>query len=115
MVHITLLAYPNCSVSSLMCPIDALGVANLTHKARMAADNAEEHPLFDWDIVTADGKPVEGFGQMPVHPHKAMADIEKTDVVLIPGCIPPMTFIGNLDQAIKGKNKTSMLSLKCRS
>jgi len=99
MVHITLLAYPNCSVSSLMCPIDSLGVANLMHQSH-ATDNGDDTPLFNWDIVTANGKPIEGFGQMPVHPHKAMTDIIKTDIILIPGCIPPMTFIGNLDQTI---------------
>lgn len=104
MAHITLLAYPKCSISSLICPIDSLGVANIWHQSHSTAkkyqekDQAENHvePLFTWDIVTPDGKPVEGFGGIPVHPHMAMQEIENTDIVLIPGFIPPMEFIGKI-------------------
>ena len=95
MAHITLLAYPNCSVSSLICPIDSLGVAN-TWLQSQAGEKEKGPPLFTWDIVTPDGKPVEGFGRIPVYPHRAMEDIGETDVVLIPGFIPPMEFIGKV-------------------
>lgn len=99
MAHITLLAYPNCSVSSLICPMDSLGVANVWHQAHIG-DNGNDDPLFTWDIVTTDGKPVEGFGRVPVYPHRAMADIKETDIVLIPGCLPPMPFIGKMNKAL---------------
>jgi transcriptional regulator GlxA family with amidase domain len=99
MTHITLLAYPNCSVSSLVCPIDSLGVANFLFQKRSGKKEAGP-PLFTWDIVTPGGVPVEGYGRIPVHPHRAMEDIEKTDVVLIPGSIPPMEFIGNVQEEL---------------
>ncbi len=111
MAHITLLAYPNCSVSSLICPIDSLGVANVWHQSH-AGKIGESAPLFTWDIVTPDGKPVEGFGRIPIHPHRAMEDIEKTDIILIPGFIPPMEFIGKIPVSVvdwlcqKHKSKT---------
>jgi transcriptional regulator GlxA family with amidase domain len=95
MAHITMLAYPDCSVSSLICPIDSFGVANTWLQGRTGKKSPSE-PLFTWDIVTPDGKPVEGFGRIPIHPHRAMEDIDRTDIVLIPGFIPPMKFIGKV-------------------
>ena len=95
-----MLAYPNCSVSSLICPIDSLGVAN-TWLQSHAEKEGTDKPLFSWDIVTPGGKPVAGFGGIPVHPHRAMEDIQETDVVLIPGFIPPMEFIGKVSDHVK--------------
>lgn len=102
MAHITILAYKNCSVSNLSCPIDAFGIANLWHKTRNSGSEIDT-PLFTWDIVTSDGKPVKGFGGIPICPEKSMEEIENTDVILIPGILPPIYFIGNLEQNIKNQ------------
>jgi len=59
--------------------------------------------LFTWDIVTSDGKPVKGFGGLPICPQKSMEKIENTDVILIPGILPPIYCIGNLEQNIKNQ------------
>ncbi|MDY0360646.1 MAG: helix-turn-helix domain-containing protein [Desulforegulaceae bacterium] len=100
MAHITLLAYPNCSISNLTCPIDSFGIANLWHKTHTTPEEFTG-PLFTWDIVTPDGRPVDGFGGLPIYPNKAIHEIEETDVILIPGILPPIHFIGNLQEDIK--------------
>lgn len=93
MAHITLLAYPDCSMSSIIAPMDAFAMANLWYRhARTDAVSATD--LFSWDIVSMDGNPVKGYGNVLVTPGRAIHEITDTDVVILPGFLPPLQFIG---------------------
>ncbi len=37
----------------------------------------------DVEIVTQEGKPVTGFNNIKIHPHRAAEDVEATDVIII--------------------------------
>ncbi len=102
MPHISLLAAPNCSVSTIAGPVDTFAIANIGHQH---LESKKDHTnviksLFEWDIVTVDGNPVQGGGGMMVHPDCAVEDVISTDIVLIPGFIPPFDFVGSLDSKI---------------
>jgi len=95
MAHSTLLAYPGCSMAGIAGSIDAFAIANrwcLTEN--LNKDRCE--PMFCWDIVTLEGKPVEGRGGVVIQPNRAMDDVDSTDFILIPGFIPPLDFIGHV-------------------
>lgn len=106
MAHITLLAYPDCSVSSIAGPIDAFSIANLWCRIQSPNNSRQPDkknqktdecaPIFSWDIVTPDGEPIQGNGGVAIQPQASIYDIESTDFVLIPGFLPPLNFIGNV-------------------
>lgn len=95
MAHITFLAYPNCSMAGISGSIDAFSIANLWCRLEKGIDETCV-PKFFWDIVTMDGKPVEGRGRITIQPHGSIRDIENTDFILIPGFLPPLEFVGNV-------------------
>lgn len=99
MTHITLLAYPNCSMTSISGSIDAFSIANLWHRGKK--QNGDHTPLFDWDIVTMDGNPVQGCGRVLIQPHCGMLEVDSTDFILIPGFLPPLEFIGNVPRKLQ--------------
>lgn len=66
MAHITLLAYPYCSMSGISGVIDALAMANLLHGLDRSP---EKKPLFDWDIVSLTGDPVQGKNRITITSH----------------------------------------------
>ena len=100
MVHITLLAHPNCSMTSISGSIDAFSIANIWCALGRRADEACA-PLFCWDIVTMDGEPVQGYGRVTIQPHASVPQVESTDVILIPGFLPPLEFIGKIPEPLK--------------
>jgi len=117
MVHMTLLAYPNCSISSIAGPIDAFAIANLWCRY-LSRDKDECAPMFYWDIVTPDGEPVSGYGRIPIQPHRSMHDVDSTDFILIPGFLPPMEFIGNVPEELARwirhwHDKNAMIGTTC--
>jgi transcriptional regulator GlxA family with amidase domain len=95
MAHITLLVYPNCSLSSIFGPMDALAIANLWQKA-LDRDKQDAAPLFSWDIVSIDGQPVEGFGGVSIKPYRSIREVKETDFILLPAFLPPFDFIGKV-------------------
>ncbi len=95
MAHITLLAYPHCSMSSIIGPVDALAMANIWYQRSRKPEMAEG-TLFSWDIVSLDGEPVQGEGRILLQPHKAIHEVHETDFILIPGFLPPLDFMGNI-------------------
>ncbi len=105
MTHISLLAASHCSVSTIAGPVDAFTIANIGHGI-LEPENNHSDPIFQWDIVTQGGRPVQGGGGISVHPDCAMEDLMETDVILIPGFMPPFNFVGNLDPKITGWLKT---------
>lgn len=99
MAHMTLLAYPNCSVSSFGLPIDSFAIANMW-RAFHGKTPEDREPLFSWDVITIDGKPVNAFGGIPISPNGSVADIAETDFILIPGFLPPLDFLGKVPAAL---------------
>ncbi len=97
MAHITFLAYPNCSLSSIFGPMDAFAIANLWYRAK-GRDEGDREPLFSWDIVSLDGQTVHGQGGIPIQPHRSIHDVDATDFILVPAFLPPLSFIGNVPE-----------------
>jgi len=60
----------------------------------------EISPLFKWDIVSIDGKPVQAEGRVTVVPHLSIHDVDSTDFILAPGFLPPINFVGNVPEAL---------------
>ena len=117
MAHITLFAYPNCSMSSILGPIDALAIANLWYQHRRAPGTCRS-PLFSWDIVSLDGQAVKGYGGVLVQAHKAICEVDATDVILIPGFLPPLEFMGKIPASLitwfrKWYEKNTMIGASC--
>ncbi len=98
MAHITLLAYPNCTMSSISGIIDSLAIANLWHQLEQEDDTIS---LFSWDIASRDGRRVGARNGIFIDPHKALDDVTETDFIVLPGFLPPMDFIGTLCADVK--------------
>ncbi len=99
MPHITLLALRNCTGSGIYGAIDAFGIANRWHR-QMHQGTDGRVPLFHWDIVSIDGRPVKGEGRITIMPHYSIHDVDSTDFILIPAFLPPFKFIGNVPQEL---------------
>ena len=99
MPHITLLAFKDCAASGVFGVIDAFGIANRYHpQLNRDADGAPT--LFSWDIVSIDGKPVQGEGRVTITPHCSIDDVNATDVIMIPGFLSPLNFIGRVPKKL---------------
>ncbi|GBC62783.1 GlxA family transcriptional regulator [Desulfonema ishimotonii] len=85
MAKITFLAETGCLFSGIIGLIDAFSIANLWHQS-MCGETVP--PLFETEVVTADGKPVPAHGGIPIHPHKSVNDVAETDMILIPPFLP---------------------------
>jgi transcriptional regulator GlxA family with amidase domain len=59
---------------------DAFSIANLIHQ-QLAGK--EEHPIFKTEIITTDGRPVVSYGGFLVQPDGSIADVKKTDCVVV--------------------------------
>lgn len=95
MTHISILAYPDCTASGIYGTIDAFALANLLHK-QMGQDTGQQANLFNWDIVSIDGQPVDGEGRALITPHCSIKKLNRTDFILIPAFLPPLRFLGNV-------------------
>jgi len=99
MAHITLLAYPNCSLLSIFGPMEAFAIANLWCRTQ-GWDKRANAPLFSWEIVSLDGGAVKGYGGVPIQPHRSIHAVDTTDFILIPAFLPPLDFIGKVSDEI---------------
>ncbi len=98
MPHITLLAYPGCSASGITGIIDALAMANLWHQV---GGQKKKKPLFSWDIVSRDGKPLTGRNRIAIIPHGPIHGIDQTDILVLPAFQPPFDFLGEVPEEIQ--------------
>ena len=80
MKKVTILALNNAMSSSIMGTMDIFSQAGFTWNHIMGFDT---DPFFDVEIVTQDGKPVECFNNVKIHPHRAAEDVESTDLIII--------------------------------
>lgn len=78
---VVILGAENCVLSSIASPMDMFLQAGVLWKVAMGE---RPTPLFDVEIVTADGKPVTGFNQFPVVPSRAMHEVDVPDLVIVP-------------------------------
>lgn len=86
MVTITFLAEHTCLSSAICGSIDSYSIANFHWKSMDGKMNA---PLFKTEVVTVDGERVIGNGGMTLQPEKSIHDVQKTDLIIVPGFILP--------------------------
>jgi transcriptional regulator GlxA family with amidase domain len=80
MQRITILALDHAITSSVTGTMDIFSQVGITYN--YATGSAPE-PRFDVEIVTLDGKPISGFNNTLIHPHRAAAEIQATDLIVI--------------------------------
>lgn len=85
MAKIVFFTGDGCLFSGVAGLVDAFSIANLWQKALHKEDDL---PLFQTEIVTADGKPVFAHGGIPIYPDKAMTQVTEADVVMIAPFLP---------------------------
>ena len=74
--------------SSVSMLIDAFSIANLWQRF---FTEQKEIALFQTEILTTDGTPVEAYGGLPVMPHRAVAEAAHTDCLIISPYLPNVT------------------------
>jgi transcriptional regulator GlxA family with amidase domain len=80
MQHITILALDHAIASSVMGTMDIFSQVGVTYNF---ATGAAPQPRFDVEIVTLDGRPVRGFNNTRVYPHRSAAEVRATDLIVI--------------------------------
>lgn len=74
--------------SSVTMLIDALSIANLWQRS---FTGQKQHNLFQTEILTTDGAPVEAYGGLPVMPQRAVEEAARTDCLIISPFLPNVT------------------------
>ncbi len=82
-----MVATDNCMLSSIMGPYDIFTYAN-GYWREMDPSNRED--LFLTEIVTMDGRSITSFNRAVLQPHKAMNDVDETDLILLPAIMEPV-------------------------
>jgi len=80
MINVHILALDNAMSSSVMGTMDIFSQAGFTWNFIMGFDT---DPFFNVEIVTLSGKPVTGFNNVALHPHRAAEDVEASDIIII--------------------------------
>ncbi|MCF7981712.1 MAG: helix-turn-helix domain-containing protein [Pseudomonadales bacterium] len=79
MKHVTVLAIPRALGTSITLPIEMLNAADAIMRIQ-----SPSHSKMEIEIASIDGNPVEMTGGIEIRPHKKLALIESTDLVMIP-------------------------------
>ncbi|MCP4409499.1 MAG: helix-turn-helix domain-containing protein [Gammaproteobacteria bacterium] len=79
--RVVILAADNSVLSSIASPMDMFLQAGVLWNVAMGA---RPNPLFDVEIVTADGNPVTAVNNFPVVPKRAMSEVDTADLVIVP-------------------------------
>ncbi len=85
MPRITFLATDGCLFSGIAGLIDALSIADLWHQAMRREGQGA---LFETEIISLDGRPIQAHGGIEARPHGALADAGPTDFIVIPPHLP---------------------------
>jgi transcriptional regulator GlxA family with amidase domain len=101
--------------SSTAILLDAFSIANLWQ--RSFTGNRRD-TLFQTEVLTTDGKPVDAYGGLPIAPHRAVDDTLCTDCLILTPMLPNVTPMpGNLDalaQWIRGlRNRKTPIATSC--
>ena len=78
---VVILAANNCVLSSIASPMDMFLQAGVLWNIAIGARPA---PLFEVEIVTANGEPVTAINNFSVTPGKPMTEVETADLVIVP-------------------------------
>ncbi len=81
MRKVAILAAENCVLSSIASPMDMFLQAGVLWNVTMGEKPA---PIFEVNIVTADGNPITAINNVPVTPHCSMYDIDDPDLIIVP-------------------------------
>lgn len=74
--------------SSVAILMDAFAIANLWHRS---FTGEKQDALFQTEILTTDGAPVEAYGNLPVMPHRAVNEALQIDCLIISPTLPNIT------------------------
>lgn len=85
MPRITFVATDGCLFSGIAGLIDALSIADLWHQALR---RESETKLFRTEIVSPGGRAVKAHGGIQVRVHGALADVDRTDFIVMPPYLP---------------------------
>ncbi len=98
-LHVTILMADHCSSTSVSAAMEFLECANVLHCYALK----HQHPLptkpFRLTTVSVDGLPVTCTGGLILTPQQALRDIEKTDLIIVPG------FMFNILSVLPGLDK----------
>lgn len=83
-VTVSILAFPDATVSSLAGMLDTLNSFGLLP---VPDDSVPGEPPFRAEIVAADSMPVRTASGVMVTPHRSVADVDATDIVIIPSVL----------------------------
>lgn len=83
-MNITFLVAENCLSSGITGIIDTLTIANLWQMELTGTDL----PLFETELVSIDGKPVAGSGNVQFNPGKSIADSVDEQYIVLPPFVP---------------------------
>lgn len=98
MARISMWTGDGCLFSSISTLMDAFSIANLWNSA---VDDAGPEPLFEAQVLTLDGRPVEAYGGIGITPHGAISDVAQSDFIVISPHMPHVgRFPGRLDQLL---------------
>ncbi|WP_439860412.1 GlxA family transcriptional regulator [Pseudomonas sp. MBLB4136] len=81
-MKVTVLMADRCSATSVSAALEFLECANVLH--RFASGGAGAAP-FEVQSVSIDGAPVTCTGGLRLTPHKALAEVEDSELVIVPG------------------------------
>jgi len=74
--------------SSVAMLMDAFSIANLWQRSYTGQ---QQDTLFQTEILTTDGAPVEAYGGLPVMPHRGVEKTARTDCLIISPFLPKVT------------------------
>lgn len=85
MARISLWTGEGCLFSGVTMLIDALSIAELWHRT---ITKHKKEGLFETEILTSDGHPVEAYGGITINPDRSINDLNKTDCLVISPFLP---------------------------
>lgn len=96
MKKITILAFDSAAATTITGPMDVFQFSGAP------SDTATEFsaPFFEVEIVSPDGKPVQCYKRLSINPHRAMHEVEDTDLIIIAGIYDVETTIAKQKEAI---------------
>ncbi len=80
MKHVTIVALEGGSATTLTGPMDVFSLAGVLWNKVHGLDIAK---LFEVEVVTPDGAPIICNNGFPIHPHRSMTDVKKSDLVVV--------------------------------
>jgi transcriptional regulator GlxA family with amidase domain len=84
-MQVTVLMADRCSATSVSAALEFLECANVLQRFAARRERARVAAPFEVQSVSIDGAPVTCTGGLVLTPHKALAAVDKTDLIIVPG------------------------------